>query len=347
MSAATETPASASGMLEDRDGHRHPRPAQALRPPGRPRRAGSQRAARPGLWLPRARTDRARPPRCACSSGSSDRTPGAIAVLGTPFSWHDRTRMFRIGALIESPTFYPYLSGRDNLRTFAAAGPPTPKDARGRGAGRRRHARPRRRTRSRPTRWACASGWASPRRCCRTRSCCCSTSRPTGSIRPASWPCASCCASSRARARRSSSRATSSRRSQQLADVVGIIDHGRLVREGPTRAPAGGGPAGPRPRAAPEDVAARRGAAGASGHRSPSAVPEGPQAGWVVVRVGDGACRGRQPGRSRARASGPRAIEPTSDLESVFLSLTASAPIGGRIRRTAAGWGMAPPGDVR
>jgi ABC-2 type transport system ATP-binding protein len=52
---------------------------------------------------------------------------GDIAVLGQPFSWSDRRRMFNIGALIESPTFYPYLSGRDNLRTFAAAGPPTPR----------------------------------------------------------------------------------------------------------------------------------------------------------------------------------------------------------------------------
>ena len=50
---------------------------------------------------------------------------GSIEVLGQPFSWRDRRRMFRIGSLIETPSFYPYLSGRDNLRVFGAAGPPT------------------------------------------------------------------------------------------------------------------------------------------------------------------------------------------------------------------------------
>lgn len=50
---------------------------------------------------------------------------GSIEVLGQPFSWRDRRRMFRIGSLIETPSFYPYLSGRDNLRAFGAAGPPT------------------------------------------------------------------------------------------------------------------------------------------------------------------------------------------------------------------------------
>ncbi len=34
--------------------------------------------------------------------------------------------MFRVGSLIEQPAFYPYLSGRDNLRVFAAAGQRTP-----------------------------------------------------------------------------------------------------------------------------------------------------------------------------------------------------------------------------
>jgi ABC-2 type transport system ATP-binding protein len=38
----------------------------------------------------------------------------------------DRQRLFDVGALIESPAFYPYLSGRDNLRVVAATGPPTP-----------------------------------------------------------------------------------------------------------------------------------------------------------------------------------------------------------------------------
>jgi ABC-type multidrug transport system ATPase subunit len=52
---------------------------------------------------------------------------GRIELLGEPFSWRDRKRLFRVGSLIETPAFYPYLSGRDNLRVIGAAGPRTPK----------------------------------------------------------------------------------------------------------------------------------------------------------------------------------------------------------------------------
>ena len=52
---------------------------------------------------------------------------GTIELLGRPFGRGDRHRLFDVGALVESPTFYPYLSGRANLRALAAAGAPTPK----------------------------------------------------------------------------------------------------------------------------------------------------------------------------------------------------------------------------
>ena len=52
---------------------------------------------------------------------------GRIELLGRPFGRDDRHRLFDVGALIESPSFYPYLSGRENLRSLAAAGAPTPK----------------------------------------------------------------------------------------------------------------------------------------------------------------------------------------------------------------------------
>jgi ABC-2 type transport system ATP-binding protein len=51
---------------------------------------------------------------------------GTIEVLGRPFGGRDRHRLFDIGALIESPSFYPYLSGRENLRALAATGAPVP-----------------------------------------------------------------------------------------------------------------------------------------------------------------------------------------------------------------------------
>jgi ABC-2 type transport system ATP-binding protein len=50
---------------------------------------------------------------------------GTIELLGRPFGGRDRHRLFEVGALIESPSFYPYLSGRENLRALAASGAPT------------------------------------------------------------------------------------------------------------------------------------------------------------------------------------------------------------------------------
>src|SRR5580765_425389 len=49
---------------------------------------------------------------------------GSIEVLGKPFGRRDRHRLFDVGALIESPAFYPFLSGRQNLRELAATGAP-------------------------------------------------------------------------------------------------------------------------------------------------------------------------------------------------------------------------------
>jgi len=52
---------------------------------------------------------------------------GTIELLGRPFRRGDRRRLFEVGALVESPSFYPYLSGRANLRSLAAAGAEVPK----------------------------------------------------------------------------------------------------------------------------------------------------------------------------------------------------------------------------
>jgi ABC-2 type transport system ATP-binding protein len=47
---------------------------------------------------------------------------GTIELLGQPFRRGDRQRLFDVGALVENPSFYPYLSGRRNLEVLAAAG---------------------------------------------------------------------------------------------------------------------------------------------------------------------------------------------------------------------------------
>jgi len=51
---------------------------------------------------------------------------GSIELLGRPFTGRDRQRLFDVGALVETPAFYPYLSGRDNLRALAASGAQVP-----------------------------------------------------------------------------------------------------------------------------------------------------------------------------------------------------------------------------
>src|SRR4051812_46648034 len=51
---------------------------------------------------------------------------GRVELLGRPFARGDRTRLFDVGALIESPAFYPFLSGRENLRALAATGANVP-----------------------------------------------------------------------------------------------------------------------------------------------------------------------------------------------------------------------------
>jgi ABC-2 type transport system ATP-binding protein len=50
---------------------------------------------------------------------------GTMELLGRPFSGRDRRRLFDIGALVETPSFYPFLSGRENLRAIGASGAPS------------------------------------------------------------------------------------------------------------------------------------------------------------------------------------------------------------------------------
>jgi ABC-2 type transport system ATP-binding protein len=52
--------------------------------------------------------------------GLVQRTSGEARIFGQPAGRSDTLR--RIGAMVESPTFYPYLSGRANLRYFQGIG---------------------------------------------------------------------------------------------------------------------------------------------------------------------------------------------------------------------------------
>jgi ABC-2 type transport system ATP-binding protein len=51
---------------------------------------------------------------------------GSIEMLGQPFNRRKRHILFDVGALVETPSFYPYLSAKGNLHALAASGPPTP-----------------------------------------------------------------------------------------------------------------------------------------------------------------------------------------------------------------------------
>jgi ABC-2 type transport system ATP-binding protein len=46
-------------------------------------------------------------------------TSGTVEVLGRDVQRHRSEVLPRVGALVETPALYPYLSGRDNLRAFA------------------------------------------------------------------------------------------------------------------------------------------------------------------------------------------------------------------------------------
>jgi ABC-2 type transport system ATP-binding protein len=58
---------------------------------------------------------------------------GEISVLGHEFPGRSQAALPEVGALVEGPAFYPYLSGRDNLERLDAAGRDTsPSDRRSR-----------------------------------------------------------------------------------------------------------------------------------------------------------------------------------------------------------------------
>ena len=48
---------------------------------------------------------------------------GGIALFGEDLAAHRARLLPRVGALIEAPALYPYLSGRANLRAFSGPSP--------------------------------------------------------------------------------------------------------------------------------------------------------------------------------------------------------------------------------
>jgi ABC-2 type transport system ATP-binding protein len=243
---------------------------------------------------------------------------GTIEMLGRPFSRSDRHRLFDVGALVESPSFYPYLSGKENLQALASAGAQTP---RGRiaevleivGLRDRAGDKVSRYSLGMKQRLGIAGALLSDPQLLLL-------DEPANGLDPAGIVAMR--ETLRHLAAIGKTVFVSSHllaEVQQLADVVGIIAAGRLVREGSMKELlAGEGVV--RVRVAPEEVAA---AAAALAGLVPSdhVMASTAEPGWVTVQIAPD--RTAEVNRTLANASiYASGLESGNDLEELFLSLT-------------------------
>ncbi|HEX5826825.1 MAG TPA: ATP-binding cassette domain-containing protein [Candidatus Limnocylindrales bacterium] len=265
---------------------------------------------------------------------------GSVELLGRPFGRADRRRLFEVGALIESPAFYPFLSGRENLRALAATGAPV-SDARidelltlvnlrdragdkvsGYSLGMKQ-------------RLGIAAALLSDPRLLLL-------DEPANGLDPAGI--AGMRDTLRALAAAGKTVFVSSHilsEVQQLVDVVGIIARGRLVREGPVDAllrEAGS----IRVRVEPDQLPAAASSLAAVAGEAFVAPEAGPEAGWLSVRFDPS----RAAELNRALAAGgiyASRLEVGTNLEALFLELTGSLPdVGGGTPPAAAQPGVPP-----
>jgi len=244
---------------------------------------------------------------------------GSIELLGRPFGRRDRHRLFEVGSLIEVPSFYPYLSGRENLRAIGAAGART-STARIEEllelVGLRERARDKvsRYSLGMKQRLGIAAALLSDPMLLLL-------DEPANGLDPAGMVAMRETLRHLAAAGKTvfiSSHLLAE--VQQMADVIGIIAAGRLVREGSIRDLLRGEGI-VRVRVAPEETAAAVAAlAPLAGEEQVRPIPADP--GWIAVHVT--ADRAAEVNRTLAQAGIYAArLESGSDLEMLFLTLTA------------------------
>ena len=248
---------------------------------------------------------------------------GSVELLGAPFGRGHRRRLFEVGSLIEAPSFYPFLTGRENLRALAATGAPTP--------GRRVDElleivglTDRARTKvsgyslGMKQRLGIAAALLSDPRLLLL-------DEPANGLDPAGI--VGMRDTLRALAASGKTVFVSSHilgEVQQMADVIGIVARGRLVREG-SIATLLGTEGAVRVRVEPDQVVAATGLLERlAGEGSVTRLP-GEEMAWIGVRHDPN--RAAEVNRVLAEAGiYASRIEAGSDLESIFLELTAGEP---------------------
>ena len=250
---------------------------------------------------------------------------GTVEMLGERFTRGHRRLLFNVGALVEAPAFYPYLSGRANLEALAATGVATPRARIGElleqvGLTDRASDKVSRYSLGMKQRLGIAAALLGDPKLLLL-------DEPANGLDPAGIV-----------AMRDTLRTIASTGKtvlvsshllpeiQQMADVVGIINRGRLVREGPIQQLLSG-EGQVRARIAAAEVSTAVAAAEAlAGAGSVQPEADGERR-WITVRIAPS--RAADVNRALAGAGVyASALEAGTDLESLFLELTGGEGAG-------------------